>query len=53
MKQEDKEIFEALKYNEDKKYWFYIVPTSVRRSGEMKVSDKKYNELKKQYEKIK
>jgi uncharacterized protein VirK/YbjX len=50
MKSEDKEIFESLQYNDYKKYWFYIVPTSVRRIGQMKINDKKYRELKKQYE---
>jgi hypothetical protein len=50
MKQEDKEVYLALQYNEVKGYWFYIVPTSVRRSGEIKISDKKYKSLKHQYE---
>lgn len=50
MKQEDIDIYKALQYNEVKGYWFYIVPTSVRRSGQMKISTKKYNYLKNQYE---
>lgn len=50
MKDIDKEIFEALKYNEYKNYWYYTVPTSVRRSGEYKISHKKYTSLKQQYE---
>lgn len=52
MKQEDIEIFNALQYHEDG-YYFYIVPTSVRRSGQLKVSVKKYNKLKDQFNKIK
>lgn len=52
MKQEDIEIYKALHYNEVKRYWFYIVPTSIRRSGQIRISDKKYNLLKIQYESL-
>ena len=41
----DREIFNALKKH-IKGYWYYSVPTSVRRSGEYKISDKKYKQLK-------
>jgi len=53
MKPEDLEIFQALQFHETKGYYFYIVPTSVRRSGEFKVSIKKYNQLKTQFDKLK
>jgi hypothetical protein len=52
MKVKDKEIFEILKFNEIGKYWYYLVPTSVRRSGIYKISINKYNKLKSQYLKI-
>lgn len=52
MKIEDIEIYKALKYNHDKNYWYYLVPTNVRRSGEMKVSIKKYHLLKSKYESL-
>lgn len=52
MKKEDLEIFNALKFNESKGYYYYIVSTSVRRSGEMKISINKYNKLKSAFEKL-
>jgi len=53
MKSEDLEIFQSLQFNEVKGYYFFIVPTSVRRSGEFKISMKKYNQLKTQFDKLK
>lgn len=53
MSQEDIDIYNALQYNEVKEYWYYIVPTSVRRSGQMRISNKKFNSLKNQYNKLK
>ena len=51
MKKSDLEIFLALRYNE-KGFYYYTVPCSVRRSGIYKVSVKKYEKLKKQYDNI-
>lgn len=49
MKPKDLEIFNALRFDEIGKYWYYHVSTSKRRSGQMRVSNKKYAELKKEY----
>lgn len=51
MKPEDIEIFKALRYDNEKGYYYYIVSTKVRRLGFVKVSVKKYDKLKQQYEK--
>lgn len=45
MKKEDIEIYLSLKYDESG-FYYYIVPTSFRRSGICKVSVSKYNKLK-------
>jgi hypothetical protein len=50
MKQSDIDTYLILRYNE-KGFYYYHVPTTVRRSGVYKVSVKKYKRLKEQYEK--
>lgn len=47
---EESEIWKCLKWNR-KGYWYYSVPTIMRRNGEMKVSALKYNKLKAKYAK--
>lgn len=48
MKQADIDIYLILRYDE-RGFYYYLVPTSVRRSGIYKVSVKKYNRLKLEY----
>ncbi len=45
----DKQDFQAMKYDRGKKFWYYTVPTTVRRSGRMRISNKKAEMLIKKY----
>lgn len=49
---EDIELYKSLQFNDQKGYWFYIVSTNVRRSGMMRVSNKKHKLLKDKYDKL-